>query len=717
MLAEWATLGCPTKTGQPWTKEEMWEAVARGPHQSALSPDALQHFATEAEQKVRMGQAKLVLWDDIKDNPPRQLKISPIAAIPHKSKAYRSILDLSFRLRLTSGGIRTSVNDTTEKTAPAGAIDQIGECLARIIHAFAGADEDAKIFMAKWDIKDGFWRMDCEAGEEWNFAYVLPQEAGKPTTLVVPTSLQMGWVESPPYFCAATETARDVIMDYANQPVGTLPAHKFERYTMGDEEYARLPDTDVSKKGFAYIVEVYVDDFMSLVIPVSRDQLRHVATAVMTGIHDVFPPDQDDGNDPISEKKLAKDEGRYSTQKTLLGFDFDGEAKTMWLEAAKRETLLTILKGWSRTGRRGTAGIPFKEFESVTAKLRHAFTCIPAGVGLLSPCNRVLKLRPNKVYLHKHLRILTAIEGCRSLLRESTREPTYCRELISGWPDYVGIVDASSFGVGGVIFGEVSACTPTIFRWQWPDDIRKSIITIDNPSGTITNNDLELAGLLMLWLGMEEVCGPLREKRVSLFNDNSPTIGWVSRLASRRSLVAEHLIQALALRLKTQRACPLTPIHIEGKRNTISDILSRSFGSTPAWHCDSDTALLTLFNDMFPLPNQSSWTVFHLNCKVVTRVTSALRMQHFALDDWRLLPKTGRHVGEIGARTSNLWGWIRTLLTHHSKPACDVSQDLQNGHEQVTTGEVDKFRVVQYLKQSQPLARRSRWPAMRTQPR
>ncbi len=84
--------------------------------------------------------------------------------------------------------------------APAGAIDQIGECLARIIHAFAKTDKDAKNFMSKWDIKDGFWRMDCATGEEWNFAYVLPQEDGMPTTLVVPTSLQMGWVKSPPLF-------------------------------------------------------------------------------------------------------------------------------------------------------------------------------------------------------------------------------------------------------------------------------------------------------------------------------------------------------------------------------------------------------------------------------------------------------------------------------------------------------------------------------------
>ncbi len=98
LLTEWATLGCPTCTGKPWTREEIWEAVARGPHQSALSPEALAHFAEEAAEKVRTKQARIVLWDDIKDNPPEQLKISPIAAIPHKSKAFRSILDLSFQL-------------------------------------------------------------------------------------------------------------------------------------------------------------------------------------------------------------------------------------------------------------------------------------------------------------------------------------------------------------------------------------------------------------------------------------------------------------------------------------------------------------------------------------------------------------------------------------------------------------------------------------------
>ncbi len=169
LLTKWATFGCPTHTGQPWTREDIWEAVAQGPHQSALSPEAIAHFAAEATKKVKTKQARIVAWDDIKDNPPHQLKILPIAAIPHKLKDFRLILDLSFHLRLANGGVRAAVNDTTEKTAPKGAIDQLRECLPRIIHAFAEMDPTAKVFMAKWDIKDGFWQMDCAEGEEWNF--------------------------------------------------------------------------------------------------------------------------------------------------------------------------------------------------------------------------------------------------------------------------------------------------------------------------------------------------------------------------------------------------------------------------------------------------------------------------------------------------------------------------------------------------------------------
>ncbi len=96
ILMDWAQFGCPTKTGKPWTQVDINKAIERGPHQSALSPEVIQHFAEEIKEKIRTNQAQVIEWNTIKDNPPPELKISPIAAISHKSKAFWSIVDLSF---------------------------------------------------------------------------------------------------------------------------------------------------------------------------------------------------------------------------------------------------------------------------------------------------------------------------------------------------------------------------------------------------------------------------------------------------------------------------------------------------------------------------------------------------------------------------------------------------------------------------------------------
>jgi len=246
----------------------------------------------------------------------------------------------------------------------------------------------------------------------------------------------------------------------------------------------------------------------------------------MTGIHDVFPADIVDSNDPISEKKLLKGEGQYALFKMMLGFDFDGKRKTMWLEEEKHAKLLTILHSWLCAGSLNH-GIPFGEFKLVIAKVRHAFTALPGGRGLCSPCNRLLQKRPPLVYFHINESLHAAISNCRTILRKSMSRPTCCRKLVAGWPDFIGVVDASSHGVGGVIIGELPECLPTVFRLQCPPDITANVISEANLKGTITNSDLKLAGLVLLWLMMEHVCGPLAEKCIALFSNNSPTVSWV----------------------------------------------------------------------------------------------------------------------------------------------------------------------------------------------
>jgi hypothetical protein len=153
--------------------------------------------------------------------------------------------------------------------------------------------------------------------------------------------------------------------------------------------------------------------------------------------------------------------------------------------------------------------------------------------------------------------------------------------------------------------------------------------------GTITNLDLELAGLTILWLVMEHVCGQLTKKRVALFSNNSPTISWVHRMASCSSLVAEQLIRVLALCFNLQKICPITTLHIAGNQNQMTDIPSRSFGSKSKWHFKTDENVLTFFNSHFPLPTQNSWSVYQPTSAIATRVISVLRMKHFTLEDWR----------------------------------------------------------------------------------
>ncbi len=113
------------------------------------------------------------------------------------------------------------------------------------------------------------------------------------------------------------------------------PLHKFTHYVLGYQAYNELTELDDLFKFLQYLLEVYVDDFVSLVIPTSQEQLRHVSTGTMMGIHNVFPADDNNANDPISEEKLKQCKEEYATRKTILGFDFDGVNKTIWLEEAK----------------------------------------------------------------------------------------------------------------------------------------------------------------------------------------------------------------------------------------------------------------------------------------------------------------------------------------------------------------------------------------------
>jgi hypothetical protein len=99
----------------------------------------------------------------------------------------------------------------------------------RVLQLVDDAADDEVVLFSKIDLSDGFWRMLVEAGQQWNFTYVMPGPPDSSVRIVVPSQLQMGWAESPAYFCAATETGRDHIQGLVESNT-QLPPHEFKEY-------------------------------------------------------------------------------------------------------------------------------------------------------------------------------------------------------------------------------------------------------------------------------------------------------------------------------------------------------------------------------------------------------------------------------------------------------------------------------------------------------
>lgn len=60
VLLDYAMGGCPVQAGRQWTQHELEAAIARGPHVSALVPEAMEQLQQEVGDKVKKGQVQLV---------------------------------------------------------------------------------------------------------------------------------------------------------------------------------------------------------------------------------------------------------------------------------------------------------------------------------------------------------------------------------------------------------------------------------------------------------------------------------------------------------------------------------------------------------------------------------------------------------------------------------------------------------------------------------
>ncbi|KAI2489626.1 hypothetical protein MHU86_24957 [Fragilaria crotonensis] len=284
------------------------------------------------------------------------------------------------RIRQTDGRlVQPAVNSTTTSLSPQQPVKELGQVFSRLLDFLAAVPLQEIIHLAKIDLSDGFWRMLVDADDKWHFAYVLPGSPTDPIRLVIPHALQMGWTESPGYFCATTETGRDVIQSLLADNED-LPVHAMETF-MTPAFPARRQDKN--DKSVWQMTAVYVDDYiLAAVEDASGTLLSRIGRAALHTIHAIFPPPDKSGHiggkDPISQKKLEAHDARWAPEKVILGFTVDGAARTVRLPATKADAIALATRRLLAKKR-----VALKTFQSVVGQLRNA-----AGYYLrLVPCS------------------------------------------------------------------------------------------------------------------------------------------------------------------------------------------------------------------------------------------------------------------------------------------------------------------------------------------
>jgi hypothetical protein len=656
-LASWTT-GVAVDCGAEWSREAVEVAVARGPHPTAILPDAIALVHEDIDYQVKAGFTEVVYWDEIKLHLPANFKVSPVAVIPQTGRRGRIILDLSFPVRREpqKGAkrkmgevIQKSVNDTTQKLAPTEPVHEIGKVLPRLFHFMASTPADQEIRLSKVDLSDGFWRLLVEPDQKWNFCYVMPDPPGARVRIVIPSALQMGWAESPAYFCAATETGRDIIDLLLREDID-LPEHPLEEFMAPKDTPRTAPPGSAAQTS----VGVYVDDYvLGVVENADRTLIRRVSRATLHAIHSIFPPPEVSGHiggkDPISRKKLEKGDARFEVEKEILGFMMNGADRTVRLSDAKAtaiaEEIATILK---------KKHVPLKRFRSVLGRLQHAARILPAAKGMFSPLNKATRGDPPQVGLGKSSEARAALIDLKHLILTLAALPTHVSELVEYDPEIAGTCDASAAGAGGVWVGY--DIQPTVWRVEWPQDVVELYRT-----GTLTNSDLEMAAVLLQYLVAEQLRS-MERCHSAIWSDNSPATSWSTKMADKATTpIAGQLLRALAMRQRTTRSALPTVAHYAGSHNLLADTASRSFhrfhhGSSKGTPSQSDSHFLTSFNSVFPLsdfPQMPSWQLVTLTSEMSSKVISTLRGQKLAMPRWTVQPEPpAGETGQPGAPTS-----------------------------------------------------------------
>ena len=689
-----ATTGAPALQATPtWTPAKLNAALARGSHHSAHARS--EFLRAEMATMIDQQYWTVLPYSQVKHLP--HLRLSPLGVVPQRDRRDRIIVDLSF----------SGVNADTVPLAPMEAM-QFGRALDRTLYKIRHANRRfGPVFMIKVDLADGFYRLWVTAATVPTLGVVFPHLPGEEPLVAFPLVLPMGWVSSPPYFCALSETVADI----ANQRLWDRhwipPTHKLSvtadtpnnlqvlpRRTAapakpvllpadapaqpplqppppflpgsGTGSAAAMPPLSCSSKTPRYkpsplqtqgsaasphslqlprivpsgsaamphslprplpvptaraslqplpspveYVDLYMDDFLGLAQghPRRRERVRNT---IFSSIDVVFRPNEPSDSahrkETISLSKLNKGDACWATRKILLGWLIDSIAETIALPEHRHQRFLEILHNLQNRRR-----VSLKVWHKTLGELRSMILAIPGGRGLFSTLQTGLQhTEKHRVRLSQP--IVDALEDFHHLAVDLGARPTRLGEIVPDIPVALGPADACGLGMGGVWLSADPAFHPVLWRAEFPLNIQTALVSTDNPLGTITNSDLELAAQIAHQdiLVQQHDC---RERTIGTLTNNIPTRSWQRKGSTTTLGPAAYLLRLNALHQRHYRYLSL-PDYIPGPVNAMADDTSRLWALT-------DNALLAHFNLSYP--QHKPWQMLHLRPEMLSALVMALQ--------------------------------------------------------------------------------------------
>jgi hypothetical protein len=565
---------------------------------------------------------------------------------------------------------------------------QFGRALERYIRYIVMADPQyGPIKMIKVDISDGFYRVWLRLEDIAQLGVAFPSLDGEEPLIALPLALPMGWKNSPPIFCTVTETIADVanqrLLKWRNpgphrldEVADTPPEVPLVSLPPSNDLATAVPQPTTINPALAHPnrrqlarVEVFVDDFLG-VAQGNPQRLQRVRRILLGALDDVFRPlDSDDTEyrqEPASVKKLRQGDACWTTCLLVLGWIIDTQTMTLRLPDHRIDRLVEILADIRPDQRR----ISEKKWHKTLGELRSMSMAIPGARGLFSLLQEAFRHRTNhRVPLTPQLHEFLA--DFRWMYKALQTRPTRLYELVPTSPSVVGAHDASGYAMGGVLLptalavprtakllGPPTADTtspqfvtrratgahPILWRATFPNSVRKQLVTFRNPTGTINNSDLELAGSVLQNAATVE-CFDVRERTVLHKADNTATVFWQRKGSTTTTGPPAYLLRLQAYHQRYHRYLPRSD-YLEGPRNAMADDASRL--------CDlTDQQLLTHFNSTYP--QEQSWRLWTPPQGILSAVTTALHRKQSKQALYLRAPRPPMPIGTSGLNFASPW--------------------------------------------------------------